>query len=110
MSSVRWLQTSDVHLRADRPERRHALETVFAAAEEHRVDAIAIAGDLFDRSSDAVGERAFDAPPVGVLLFNMGGPSLMRICATSPSDRRWARGPTMGSSRSFCTESRSSRG
>ena len=25
MSSVRWLQTSDVHLRADRPERRHAL-------------------------------------------------------------------------------------
>ncbi len=59
MSSVRWLQTSDVHLRADRPERRHALETVFAAAEEHRVDAIAIAGDLFDRSSDAVGERAF---------------------------------------------------
>jgi DNA repair exonuclease SbcCD nuclease subunit len=52
------MQTSDVHLRADRPERRRALELVFGAVEAHAVDALIIAGDLFDRANDAVGERA----------------------------------------------------
>jgi DNA repair exonuclease SbcCD nuclease subunit len=58
MPRVRWLQTSDVHLRADRPERRRALELVFGAAEAHAADAVIVAGDLFDRANDAVGERA----------------------------------------------------
>ncbi|MFM8411871.1 MAG: exonuclease SbcCD subunit D [Alphaproteobacteria bacterium] len=59
MARALWLLTSDVHLRPDRPERRLALEQVFATAARREVDAIAIAGDLFDRSRDAVGERAF---------------------------------------------------
>lgn len=59
MSRVLWLLTSDVHLRPDRPERREALARAFAVASEYRADAIAIAGDLFDRSRDAVEERAF---------------------------------------------------
>jgi DNA repair protein SbcD/Mre11 len=59
MPRIRWLQTSDVHLRADRPERRRALELAFDAAVAQRADAILIAGDLFDRTSDATGERAF---------------------------------------------------
>jgi len=58
MPRVRFLQTSDVHLRADRPERRRALELVFDAVSAHAADALIIAGDLFDRSTDAVGERA----------------------------------------------------
>lgn len=57
MSGIRLLQTSDVHLRSDRPERRRALEFVFAAAHERRADAILVAGDLFDRPGDAIGER-----------------------------------------------------
>lgn len=59
MARVLWLLTSDVHLRPDRPERREALERVFAMAARREVDAVAIAGDLFDRSRDAVAERAF---------------------------------------------------
>lgn len=58
MPRIRWLQTSDVHLRADRPERRRALELVFDAARHESADAILIAGDLFDRSNDAITERA----------------------------------------------------
>jgi DNA repair protein SbcD/Mre11 len=58
MPRIRWLQTSDVHLRADRPERRRALELVFDAVVAQAADALIIAGDLFDRSTDAVGERA----------------------------------------------------
>ncbi len=59
MSRVLWLLTSDVHLRPDRPERRHALARVFATAADRGAHAIAIAGDLFDRTRDAVEERAF---------------------------------------------------
>ncbi|HZR81336.1 MAG TPA: metallophosphoesterase [Candidatus Binatia bacterium] len=58
MPRIRWLQTSDVHLRADRPERRRALELAFGAAEAHAADGILIAGDLFDRAHDAASERA----------------------------------------------------
>jgi len=59
MPRIRCLQTSDVHLRADRPERRRALELVFDAVTAHSADVLLIAGDLFDRSCDAVVERAF---------------------------------------------------
>lgn len=58
MPRIRIVQTSDVHLRPDRPERRRALELVFAQAVSRAADAVLIAGDLFDRASDAVGERA----------------------------------------------------
>jgi DNA repair exonuclease SbcCD nuclease subunit len=56
---VRFLQTSDVHLRADRPERFRSLELVFLEADARAADAVLIAGDLFDRSSDAAAGRAF---------------------------------------------------
>jgi len=58
MPRIRIVQTSDVHLRPDRPERRRALELVFAQVIARAADALIIAGDLFDRASDAVGERA----------------------------------------------------
>lgn len=58
MPRIRIVQTSDVHLRPDRPERRRALELVFAQVVARSADALIIAGDLFDRASDAVGERA----------------------------------------------------
>lgn len=56
---VRFVQTSDVHLRADRPERARALELVFQEADARAADAVLIAGDLFDRVTDAVAGRAF---------------------------------------------------
>jgi DNA repair exonuclease SbcCD nuclease subunit len=56
---VRFLQTSDVHLRADRPERARALELVFQEADARSADVVLIAGDLFDRISDAAAGRAF---------------------------------------------------
>ena len=74
MPRVLWMLTSDVHLRPDRPERRDALARAFAVAAERGADAIAIAGDLFDRSRDAVAERAFvrelveGAAPLPVVL------------------------------------------
>ena len=58
MPRIRIVQTSDVHLRPERPERRRALELVFAQAIARAADAVIIAGDLFDRAADAVGERA----------------------------------------------------
>lgn len=58
MPRLRIVQTSDVHLRPDRPERRRALELVFAQAMAHAADVVIIAGDLFDRASDAQAERA----------------------------------------------------
>jgi len=58
MPRIRIVQTSDVHLRPDRPERRRALELVFGQVIARAADALIIAGDLFDRASDAVGERA----------------------------------------------------
>lgn len=59
MARIRLLQTSDVHLRQDRPERRRALSLVFELARSRSVDAVLLCGDLFDRASDAVGQRAF---------------------------------------------------
>jgi DNA repair exonuclease SbcCD nuclease subunit len=56
---VRFLQTSDVHLRADRPERFRSLELVFQEADARAADAVLIVGDLFDRASDAAAGRAF---------------------------------------------------
>lgn len=58
MPRIRIVQTSDVHLRPERPERRRALELVFALAAARSADAVIVAGDLFDRAADAVGERA----------------------------------------------------
>jgi DNA repair exonuclease SbcCD nuclease subunit len=58
MPRVRLLQTSDVHLRPDRPERRRALEKVFAEAAKRAADGVIVAGDLFDRNADVVAERA----------------------------------------------------
>ncbi|MBY0278330.1 metallophosphoesterase family protein, partial [Candidatus Binatia bacterium] len=52
------MQTSDVHLRPDRPERRRALELVFAQAAARAADVVILAGDLFDRAVDAQAERA----------------------------------------------------
>jgi Cu(I)/Ag(I) efflux system membrane protein CusA/SilA len=40
----------------------------------------------------------------------IGGPSAMRMSATSPRTSRWPRSPTTGSARSFSSESRTSRG
>jgi DNA repair exonuclease SbcCD nuclease subunit len=59
MARIRFLQTSDVHLRSDRPERRKALELIFELAASRSVDAVLIAGDLFDRACDAPQERTF---------------------------------------------------
>jgi len=56
---VRFLQTSDVHLRSDRPERFRSLELVFQEAVARSADAVLIVGDLFDRVSDAAAARAF---------------------------------------------------
>lgn len=58
MPRLRIVQTSDVHLRPDRPERRRALELVFAQAAARAADVVIIAGDLFDRANDALAERA----------------------------------------------------
>ena len=58
MPRLRIVQTSDVHLRPDRPERRRALELVFAQAVARAADVVLIAGDLFDRAIDAQAERA----------------------------------------------------
>lgn len=58
MPRLRIVQTSDVHLRPDRPERRRALELVFEQAVARAADVVLIAGDLFDRATDALGERA----------------------------------------------------
>jgi len=58
MPRLRIVQTSDVHLRPDRPERRRALELVFAQAAARAADVVLIAGDLFDRAIDAQAERA----------------------------------------------------
>lgn len=58
MPRIRIVQTSDVHLRPDRPERRRALELVFAQAVARAADVVVVAGDLFDRGSEAVSERA----------------------------------------------------
>ena len=58
MPRLRIVQTSDVHLRPDRPERRRALELVFAQAAARAADVVIIAGDLFDRAIDAQAERA----------------------------------------------------
>ncbi len=58
MARVRLLQTSDVHLRPDRPERGRALSLVFELARSRSVDAVLVCGDLFDRGSDTVGQRA----------------------------------------------------
>ncbi|HEY8517373.1 MAG TPA: DNA repair exonuclease [Candidatus Binatia bacterium] len=58
MPRVRLLHTSDVHLRPDRPERRRALEKVFAEAVARNADGVIVAGDLFDRAADVVAERA----------------------------------------------------
>jgi DNA repair exonuclease SbcCD nuclease subunit len=56
---VRFLQTSDVHLRSDRPERFRSLELVLQEAVARSADAVLIVGDLFDRVSDAAAARAF---------------------------------------------------
>lgn len=58
MARVRLLQTSDVHLRQDRPERAHALGALFELARTRSADALLVCGDLFDRTADAVGQRA----------------------------------------------------
>lgn len=58
MPRLRFLQTSDLHLRPDRPERQRALELVIEAAESRAADAVLVAGDLFDRDADAVAQRA----------------------------------------------------
>lgn len=58
MARVRLLQTSDVHLRQDEPERTRALGEVFELARNRSADAVLICGDLFDRTADAVGQRA----------------------------------------------------
>lgn len=58
MPRIRLLQTSDAHLRPDRPERGRALSLVFELARARSVDAILVCGDLFDRASDAVGQRS----------------------------------------------------
>lgn len=57
MPRIRLVQTSDVHLRPDRPERRRALEQVFAQARSRAADAVIVAGDLFDRAPEALQER-----------------------------------------------------
>ena len=54
MPRIRIVQTSDVHLRPERPERRRALELVFAQAVARAADAVVIAGDLFDFMSVVV--------------------------------------------------------
>jgi hypothetical protein len=59
MARIRFLQTSDLHLRDDKPERLRALELVFAAAQTRNVDCLLIVGDLFDRTADAPGLRSF---------------------------------------------------
>ncbi len=59
MARVRLLQTSDVHLRADRPERARALAQVFELARNRSADAVLVCGDLFDRTSDVVGQRSW---------------------------------------------------
>lgn len=59
MARIRLLQTSDVHLRPDRPERGRALSLVFELARSRSADAVLVCGDLFDRTADAVGGRAF---------------------------------------------------
>ncbi|MEO2168794.1 MAG: metallophosphoesterase [bacterium] len=57
MPRIRVLQTSDLHLRPDCPERLAALGQIFATATEHAADMVIVAGDLFDRSSDAIALR-----------------------------------------------------
>lgn len=49
----RLLHTADVHLAADHPERRDALDQVIGRAEEDDVDVLTIGGDLFDSEVDA---------------------------------------------------------
>ncbi len=59
MARIRLLQTSDVHLRHDRPERALALSLVFDIARNRSADVILIVGDLFDRDADLLAQRAF---------------------------------------------------
>lgn len=49
---MRILVTADVHLAADHPERREALEDVVRIAREEDVDYLLIAGDMFDAGVD----------------------------------------------------------
>lgn len=57
MPRIRFVQTSDVHLRSDRAERRRALELAFQQATARSADALLIVGDLFDRGADLATER-----------------------------------------------------
>ncbi|MFP6664833.1 MAG: metallophosphoesterase [Deltaproteobacteria bacterium] len=57
MPRIRVLQTSDLHLRPDCPERLATLDQIFATATAHAADMVIVAGDLFDRSSDAIALR-----------------------------------------------------
>lgn len=49
----RILHTADVHLAADHPERREALEAVLQLAEAEDADLVTVGGDLFDSDVDA---------------------------------------------------------
>ncbi len=48
---MRFLVTADVHLHPDHPERLEALREIVAKGEEHDVDHLLVAGDLFDEGS-----------------------------------------------------------
>ena len=61
---MRILHTADVHLRNSDDERWRALETVIDESITREVDALVIAGDLFDRGIDARRLR----PPLRALL------------------------------------------
>jgi DNA repair exonuclease SbcCD nuclease subunit len=71
---TRILHTADLHLTENHPERWRALEAVLAAAREHAVDALLVAGDLLDRAGDHAALRprvraAFEGLDAPVLLL-----------------------------------------
>ena len=71
---MRILHTADIHLRNGDDERWRALETVIDESIAREVDAIVVAGDLFDRGIDARLLRAplralFGRSPVPVLVI-----------------------------------------
>lgn len=75
MPRIRVLQTSDLHLRPDRPDLLAALDRVLETAQKKAADLVIIAGDLFDRTArgtelqEAVRKRIEALAPISVVLL-----------------------------------------
>lgn len=71
---MRFLHTSDLHLRREHPERLEALDALLETARERDCRALVIAGDLFDSKAEALAladesRRRFDASGLEVVLI-----------------------------------------